>query len=98
MRIRLKHLRGSLVGALTLSSLAPLAEPLPGGFEHSGWYQFEVVVMVDTREETLESETWPLLPTVGYPARWRWLQTPPRSVHSKQNIPMQRSPAVPRAT
>ena len=30
--------------------------------------------MVDTRAETLESETWPLLPTVGYPARWRWLQ------------------------
>ena len=30
--------------------------------------------MIDTRAETLESETWPLLPTVGYPARWRWLQ------------------------
>ena len=30
--------------------------------------------MVDTRTETLESETWPLLPTVGYPSRWRWLQ------------------------
>ena len=63
-----------LATALTLVSLAPLAAPLPGGFQHSGWYQFEVVVMVDTRAETLESETWPLLPTVGYPARWRWLQ------------------------
>ena len=65
-----------LATALTLVSLAPLAAPLPGGFQHSGWYQFEVVVMVDTRAETLESETWPLLPTVGYPARWRWLQDP----------------------
>ena len=68
------HLRVGLATALTLVSLAPLAAPLPGGFQHSGWYQFEVVVMVDTRAETLESETWPLLPTVGYPARWRWLQ------------------------
>ena len=74
MSMALKHLRGSVAGALTLSSLAPLATPLPGGFQHSGWHQFEVVVMVDTRAETLESETWPLLPTVGYPARWRWLQ------------------------
>ena len=68
------HLRVGLATALMLVSLAPLAAPLPGGFQHSGWYQFEVVVMVDTRAETLESETWPLLPTVGYPARWRWLQ------------------------
>ena len=69
-----KRLLDSLAATLMLASLAPLAAPLPGGFEHSGWYQFEVVVMVDTRVETLESETWPLLPTVGYPARWRWLQ------------------------
>jgi hypothetical protein len=69
-----KRLRGSLAAALTLTSLVLQAAPLPGGFQHSGWYQFEVVVMVDTRAETLESETWPLLPTVGYPARWRWLQ------------------------
>ena len=69
-----KRLRGSLAAALTLTSLALQAAPLPGGFQHSGWYQFEVVVMVDTRAETLESETWPLLPTVGYPARWRWIQ------------------------
>ena len=74
MRAGVKHLRGGLAGALTLTSLTPLAAPLPGGFQHSGWYQFEVVVMVDTRAETLESETWPLIPTVGYPARWRWLQ------------------------
>ena len=74
MRAGVKHLRGGLAGALTLTSLTLLAAPLPGGFQHSGWYQFEVVVMVDTRAETLESETWPLIPTVGYPARWRWLQ------------------------
>jgi hypothetical protein len=74
MRAGLKHLRGGLAGALTFATLTPLAAPLPGGFQHSGWYQFEVVVMVDTRAETLESETWPLLPTVGYPTRWRWLQ------------------------
>ena len=69
-----RRLRGSLAVALMLTSLALQAAPLPGGFQHSGWYQFEVVVMVDTRAETLESETWPLLPTVGYPARWRWIQ------------------------
>ena len=74
MTVRLTRLHVGLTTALTLVSLAPLAAPLPGGFQHSGWYQFEVVVMVDTRAETLESETWPLLPTVGYPARWRWLQ------------------------
>ena len=74
MTVRLTRLRVGLATALMLVSLAPLAAPLPGGFQHSGWYQFEVVVMVDTRAETLESETWPLLPTVGYPARWRWLQ------------------------
>ena len=74
MTVRLTRLRVGLATALMLVSLAPLAAPLPGGFQHSGWYQFEVVVMVDTRAKTLESETWPLLPTVGYPARWRWLQ------------------------
>ena len=74
MTVRPTRLHVGLATALTLVSLAPLAAPLPGGFQHSGWYQFEVVVMVDTRAETLESETWPLLPTVGYPARWRWLQ------------------------
>ncbi len=74
MTMSIKPLRDNLAAVLTLTSLAPLAAPLPGGFQHSGWYQFEVVVMVDTRAETLESETWPLLPTVGYPARWRWLQ------------------------
>ena len=72
--VSLKRLCGALAAPLTLVSLTPLAAPLSGGFQHSGWYQFEVVVMVDTRAETLESETWPLLPTVGYPARWRWLQ------------------------
>ena len=64
--------------ALTLPlcgvSITAVTAPLPGGFAHSGWYQFEVVVLVDTRAETLESETWPLVPAVTYPARWRWLQ------------------------
>lgn len=64
--------------ALTLPlcgvSVTAVTAPLPGGFAHSGWYQFEVVVLVDTRAETLESETWPLVPAVTYPARWRWLQ------------------------
>ena len=74
MTVCSNRLQAVLATVMTLVSLAPLAAPLPGGFQHSGWYQFEVVVMVDTRAKTLESETWPLLPTVGYPARWRWLQ------------------------
>lgn len=49
------------------------AAPLPGGFDHSGWYEFEVVVLVNTEPEVLESETWSLLPQPGYPSRWRWL-------------------------
>ena len=64
----------SLIVWLALGATPLHGAPLAGGFKHSGWYQFEVVVMMDTRAETLESETWPLLPTVGYPARWRWLQ------------------------
>ena len=64
----------SLLVWLALGATPLHGAPLAGGFKHSGWYQFEVVVMLDTRAETLESETWPLLPTVGYPARWRWLQ------------------------
>ena len=51
--------------------------------------------MVDTRTETLESE--PAASTlIGYPSRWRWLQDTATRVRSKQNIPMQQSPAVPR--
>ena len=68
------HSTSILLTLLCLLSAPLHAAPLPGGFAHSGWYQFEVIVMIDTRAETLESETWPLLPTVGYPARWRWLQ------------------------
>jgi len=74
-RTRRWSLRGFASVAL-LTALPVGAAPLPGGFEHSGWYQFEVIVMVDTRVETLDSETWPMLPTVGYPAQWRWLQDP----------------------
>ena len=72
-----QHLRG--IGLATwalLTAGALTAAPLSGGFAHSGWYQFELIVLADTQSETLESETWPLLPNVGYPARWRWLQDP----------------------
>ena len=61
---------------LCISSRPLWAVPLPGGFDHSGWYQFELVVMVDTRAEVLESEAWPLVPRVNYPAQWRWLREP----------------------
>ena len=74
MMDRAPHSTSILLTLLCLLSAPLHAAPLPGGFAHSGWYQFEVIVMIDTRSETLESETWPLLPTVGYPARWRWLQ------------------------
>ena len=59
-----------LSGILTRS---PSAAPLPGGFDHSGWYEFEVVVLVNAEPEVLQSETWPLLPQPAYPSRWRWL-------------------------
>ena len=62
-----------LFSALILSS-GLAAAPLPGGFEHSGWYEFEVVVLINSEAEVLQSETWPLLPQPGYPSRWRWLQ------------------------
>ena len=75
MMDRPPHSTSILLALLWLLSAPLHAAPLPGGFAHSGWYQFEVIVMIDTRSETLESETWPLLPTVGYPARWRWLQS-----------------------
>lgn len=62
------------MSSLALSMTAARAAPLPGGFAHSGWFQFELVVLIDTQATTLASETWPLLPNVGYPARWRWLK------------------------
>jgi hypothetical protein len=62
--------------ALTLTTNAALGARLPGGFDHSGWFQFELVVLVDTRPAVLNSETWPLTTSVHYPARWRWLQDP----------------------
>lgn len=62
--------------ALTLTTNAALAARLPGGFDHSGWFQFELVVLVDTRPAVLNSETWPLTTSVHYPAHWRWLQDP----------------------
>jgi len=72
-----QHLRGIGLATCALLTAGGLtAAPLPGGFAHSGWYQFELIVLADTQSETLESETWPLLPNVGYPARWRWLKDP----------------------
>ena len=72
-----QHLRGIGLAAWALLTAGALtAAPLPGGFAHSGWYQFELIVLADMQSETLESETWPLLPNVGYPARWRWLKDP----------------------
>ena len=62
--------------ALTLTTNAALAARLQGGFDHSGWFQFELVVLVDTRPAVLNSETWPLTTSVHYPAHWRWLQDP----------------------
>ena len=66
----------ALITALTLTTNAAIAARLPGGFAHSGWFQFELVVLVDTRPAVLNSETWPLTTSVHYPARWRWLQDP----------------------
>jgi len=72
-----QHPRGIGLATWALLTAGGLtAAPLPGGFAHSGWYQFELIVLADTQSETLESETWPLLPNVGYPARWRWLKDP----------------------
>ena len=51
---------GASIVALTLTTNAALAARLPGGFAHSGWFQFELVVLVDTRPAVLSSETWPL--------------------------------------
>ena len=67
---------GASIVALSLTTNAALAARLPGGFGHSGWFQFELVVLVDTRPAVLNSETWPLTTSVHYPARWRWLQDP----------------------
>ena len=85
------------VGRVKLLQLTPLillliaastsAAPLPGGFKHSGWFQFEVIVLVDARSEVLESETWPLLPKVGYPARWRWLRDPDTAATLSEQYP-----------
>jgi hypothetical protein len=65
-----------LITLLALTPNAAMAARLPGGFAHSGWFQFELVVLVDTRPAVLNSETWPLTTSVHYPARWRWIQDP----------------------
>ena len=66
----------ALIVALNLTANGAVAARLPGGFAHSGWFQFELVVLVDTRPAVLNSETWPLTTSVHYPARWRWLKDP----------------------
>ena len=66
----------ALITVLTLTPNAAMAARLQGGFAHSGWFQFELVVLVDTRPAVLNSETWPLTTSVHYPARWRWIQDP----------------------
>ena len=66
----------ALITVLSLTPNAAMAARLPGGFAHSGWFQFELVVLVDTRPTVLNSETWPLTTSVHYPARWRWIQDP----------------------
>jgi hypothetical protein len=66
----------ALITLLALTPNAAMAARLPGGFAHSGWFQFELVVLVDTRPAVLNSETWPLTTSVHYPARWRWIQDP----------------------
>ena len=73
-RLRWRTALSALLPLLTAGST--LAAPLPGGFAHSGWYEFEIIVLADTRSETLESETWPMATSVAYPTRWRWLQDP----------------------
>ncbi len=88
-------MRPSLLPLLLGTLTAKLsAAPLPGGFDHSGWYEFEVIVLVDSRTDVLASETWPLLPHPGYPSRWRWLvDRPPNSLSTLQapNVRLRRS-------
>lgn len=90
-------MRRSLLPLLLGTLAASLsAAPLPGGFDHSGWFEFEVIVLVDSRTDVLESETWPLLPDPRYPSRWRWLveRTPnPVDPLPQTNIRMRRSPS-----
>ena len=54
----------ALITVLSLTPNAAMAARLPGGFAHSGWFQFELVVLVDTRPTVLNSETWPLTTSV----------------------------------
>lgn len=41
--------------------------------EPSGWLRFEVAVFVDSSEATLNSETWPIAPSLNYDDKRRWL-------------------------
>lgn len=67
----MRHTAILFLSAILTASLS--AAPLPGGFDHSGWYEFEVIILINSEAEVLDSQTWPLLPQPGYPSRWRWL-------------------------
>ena len=84
-RLRWRTALSALLPVLTAG--ATLAAPLPGGFAHSGWYEFEIIVLADTRSETLESETWPMAASVTYPTRWRWLQDPMKVISLSEAYP-----------
>ena len=84
-RLRWRTALSALLPLLTAGSA--LAAPLPGGFAHSGWYEFEIIVLADTRSEILESETWPMAASVAYPTRWRWLQDPMKVISLSEAYP-----------
>jgi len=44
--------------------------------EGSGWLQMELAIVVDDREQTLTSESWPPYPKARYPVRHRRLRDP----------------------
>ena len=84
-RLRWRTALSALLPLLTAGSA--LTAPLPGGFAHSGWYEFEIIVLADTRSEILESETWPMAASVAYPTRWRWLQDPMKVISLSEAYP-----------
>lgn len=63
----------ALVGAQCASSQPQRASIGANLDEPSGWLRFEVAVFVDTDEETLKSEAWPVAPTLNYDNNSRWL-------------------------
>ena len=53
----------------------------------SGWLQIELAVLVDDRESSLASESWPLYPTARYPVRHRRLRDPQAIVALSEQYP-----------